>query len=341
MAATARPRGPKLSILIPALDRLDQLEPTLVSVLANRPERCEIVVVLSADYDDPYQLEGEVRFLVAAECRTVVDALNAGLRACRGQVIHVLGCGAEVPDGWTAPIWDHFQDSRVAAVAPLVLGAKAAGRIRAAGLDYTLGGVRRELSSGQLHAAAPAEPLDVVAAPLVAGFYRAAYLVALGQAFSREFGDALADVELGLRLQRLGCRTVLEPRSLVFAPETTAAETTAFAAGRLSERFFWRQVEGRRRWGAVAAHLVLLAADALRACGSIRGLARFCGRLVGLLEPQRTVDSLEATPLDAPQPAPTPTALEGRRVDPPHADVPEPHQGAPTPKSASARRRAA
>ena len=56
---------PRLSIVIPVLGDPQQLDDTLLSVLENRPARCEIVVVHNRPYHDPYHLCEEVRFIQA------------------------------------------------------------------------------------------------------------------------------------------------------------------------------------------------------------------------------------------------------------------------------------
>ncbi len=56
--------APRLSILIPALGIAEELERTLLSVLENRPEDAEVVVVDAFGYDDPYDLgSAEVRLI--------------------------------------------------------------------------------------------------------------------------------------------------------------------------------------------------------------------------------------------------------------------------------------
>ena len=51
---------PRLSIIIPALGNSARLESTLVSVLENRPLDCDIIVVHTGEYNDPYDLAGEI-----------------------------------------------------------------------------------------------------------------------------------------------------------------------------------------------------------------------------------------------------------------------------------------
>jgi Glycosyltransferases involved in cell wall biogenesis len=43
---------PRLSIVIPAVSSAEDLEQTLVSVLENRPDDCEIMVALGCHHDD-------------------------------------------------------------------------------------------------------------------------------------------------------------------------------------------------------------------------------------------------------------------------------------------------
>ena len=64
MPTTTAPH-PRLSIIIPAPGNETTLEETLVSVLENRPENSEIVVVLGFGYHDPWSVGEEVRFIQA------------------------------------------------------------------------------------------------------------------------------------------------------------------------------------------------------------------------------------------------------------------------------------
>ena len=56
---------PRLAIIISAVGSIEALENTLVSVLENRPADCDVVVVHSKPYSDPYELKNEVRFVSA------------------------------------------------------------------------------------------------------------------------------------------------------------------------------------------------------------------------------------------------------------------------------------
>ncbi|HVW38151.1 MAG TPA: glycosyltransferase, partial [Pirellulales bacterium] len=162
----------RLSILIPFLGNRDSLENTLASVLQNRPEGAEIVVALGQEYDDPYQLGEEVRFVRAAGATTLAAALNQGFGACQGPIVHTLGCGVTVGDGWTDRALRRFDDRRVASVAPLIVDADHPQRVWSAGLEYRAGGACRRLGQGVLIDSAQGLGGRLVGPSWVAGFYR-------------------------------------------------------------------------------------------------------------------------------------------------------------------------
>ncbi len=76
---------PRLSIVIPVVGDPRHLDDTLVSVLQNRPDDCEILVVHNRPYDDPYELSDEVRFVEARRGSRLVDCLNVGIAASRAR----------------------------------------------------------------------------------------------------------------------------------------------------------------------------------------------------------------------------------------------------------------
>lgn len=272
---------PKLSIVIPALDSLALLEPTLVSVLQNRPDDCEIVVLLSRAYDDPYQLGDEVRFVVVREGTDAARSLEAGLRICRGEVVHVLSAGAEVEEGWTAAALEHFLDQRIAAVAPLVLRSRdETDVVCSIGVEYGLGGTRRTLGRGQA-AEEFDRNIDVLGPTLVAAFYRREVLLTLPSPFEAAVTDALVDVDLALQLKAAGYRAVFEPRSVAYLNDAQSPAASAFASGRGAERVFWRNAQTLGLLRSVALHGFTVAGDLLGRGGFGEKLLRLLGRAVG------------------------------------------------------------
>ena len=93
MMPKAMPGRPRLSIVVPAPSDTAALEETLVSVLENRPDDCEIVVGLGCEYDDPWNIREEVRFVQAPPGTSLVACINLGVAASTGRVVHVLAAG--------------------------------------------------------------------------------------------------------------------------------------------------------------------------------------------------------------------------------------------------------
>src|SRR5688572_24937936 len=108
---------PRLSIVIPCVGGAAEFDGTLVSVLQHRPADCEVVVLHTEQYDDPYDLQGEVEFR-RSQHQTVVELVNEGLAAATGDIVHVLGCGVEATEGWADAALPHFDDPQVATVSP-------------------------------------------------------------------------------------------------------------------------------------------------------------------------------------------------------------------------------
>ena len=128
---------------------LKRLEDTLVSVLENRPEGCQIVVVLNGPYEDPYDLKDEVCFVQAGAGAGFAESVNAGIAASQAEILHILTSGVEVTSGWADAAMACFADARAAAVAPLVLDRQRPERVVSAGLTYRVGGAVRRLGYGK------------------------------------------------------------------------------------------------------------------------------------------------------------------------------------------------
>jgi GT2 family glycosyltransferase len=268
---------PRLSILIPALDSSPRLETTLVSVLENRPHDCEIVVVLRSRYDDPYDLADEVRFIVDSEANGLAAAIETGLNACRGPVVHLLSAGAEVDEGWADAALEHFLDHRIAAVAPLVLRSRDESLVCSAGIEYRSGGARTRRACGLPIGDVGRTSFDVLGPTAVAGFYRREALLSLARPFDRAVTDGLLDVDTALQLRAAGYRAVVEPRSVVFRSVAESAVVSPFAAGRGAERLFWRNAPQRGMVRELLAHVGTVLGELF----AKRTLGEKAGRLVG------------------------------------------------------------
>ena len=252
---------PRAACIIPALYSTESLETTLVSVLERRNDDCEVIVVLRAAYDDPYQLQGEVQFLQAPPGSSLVACLNVGLAAATAPVVHFLASGWQAGDGWMDAALARFDDPGIAAVAPAIFDAADRQRLLTSGVGYNRGGKRsicRAPDSGDSLWTA-----DIIGPMLLAAFYRKSALDALAGVPSA-VGDSLADIDIALSLVHAGWQTVSEPNCSVFALSNEVIETSAsngYAAGLNAERLFWRHAGELGRVSSMAAHMGTVAGD--------------------------------------------------------------------------------
>lgn len=270
----------QLAIVIPYVGNSKRLEDTLVSVLANRPDGSEVVVVLDAPYDDPYDLDDEICFVEAPKGTSPAASVNYGIEAAHAPLIHVLTCGCEVSEGWTEAAVACFEDARVAAVAPLVIQADDRDRVLAAGLGYSPGGQTFHREQGR-RAVLIRDLADVTAPHPAAAFYRRSALESAG-GFPGQWSLPLATLDLALTFDSLGLDVVLEPQSAVAAPPLCDPVPGAFRRSLEAERFYWRW-SGQSKRTSLVAHVGHVTADCLAGFANLSVFARTAGRLVGLL----------------------------------------------------------
>lgn len=266
---------PRLAIVISAVGTIESLEGTLVSVLENRPADCEILVALHEPYQDPYSLQGEVRFLEPPRRATSVERIQQALAGIRAPLVHLLSSGCEVSEGWADEALARFGDRRVASVAPLVTEV-GSERIVAAGVGYRKRGQR--FLVGQGLAACTAELHHNVVGPATfAAFYRKAAIDFVG-GLSTQLGPRQADVDLALTLRHAGFTTALEPRSRVLASPAVDPCLSPRLEALHNERLFWRQLPETGWLPALAAHGSTVALEALASIGRPRMLSQIVAR---------------------------------------------------------------
>ena len=142
-------------------------------------------------------------------------AANTGIRASCGDIVELLNDDTEVHAGWASSALEWFQDSSVAAVAPVVLTGADRSVVDSAGDRYYVGGI-----AGKRGHREPLTPAYLSARPVFgasgsSAFYRRQALQRVG-GFPESFGAYFEDVDLAFRLQRAGYRTIFEPASRVF-----------------------------------------------------------------------------------------------------------------------------
>ncbi len=277
---------PRLSIIIPVLDSTTLLEEGLVSVLQYRPADCEVIVVLSGEYDDPYNLRDEdVRFVNAGEASDWLSIVNRGLAVAAGDVVHLLACGAEVQEAWADRALTHFEDAQVAAVAPLVLTAGDTERVLAAGVQVHRSGAGGARLAGKRLSGVPQVSQAVLGPSAIAAFYRTEALTAVGDQLDTFVGPALADVDLALRLQHDGFQAVFEPTSQIVLPrETLPTEAAGRERACHQERLFWRHLSAQGRAAQIALHFLAVLGESLWGLVTLRVHQTLAGRCQGLCD---------------------------------------------------------
>ena len=279
-------KPPRLSIVIPTPHDTAALEETLVSVLENRPDDCEIVVPLGCEYADPWNIAEEVRFVQAPAGSSLVGCINLGIASSRGEVINILAAGWRATEGWTDRPLEHFDAGDVGAVIPLEVAADDRDRVLSAGIRYGQGGRRIAVAPGGRQRAmdVPTRPSLAPTAPaLEAGFWRADVLELAGPGFSTVCGDTCADADMAVALVRSGFTAVVEPSSRVVPGATLRQRRAAFVSGLQAERLFWRSLAGQPLLLSLLLHGVEIVRHAI-ARAPFGTLAMLAGRAVGILQ---------------------------------------------------------
>ena len=192
---------PNVSIIIPHRQDDSRLEATLVSVLENRPDDCEVIVVHDGCYRDPYSLRDEVIFVEEESGSGSVRLLNAGLRAACAPVVNVLLDGVVVAEGWTEGASALLSDPKHTTASVNLVDGKLVStgivpltRVRASGL------MRGEVEQTRSN--------NLVSGPTLAcGFYRRKQLLAL-DGWNERLDLSVVDVELAWIMQTLGLNCV-------------------------------------------------------------------------------------------------------------------------------------
>lgn len=226
---------PRLAIIIACPGGADVFEDTLVSVLQHRPAACEVLVAHSEAYSDPYQLQGEVEFLHRPNEANRCALLNHALKATQADVIHVVGCGIEATDGWTASALRHFQDDNIGSVVPLLVSASEPLKLVAAGLHWSWGGAGGVLGTGIDRALAARLAPRVLGPHLQAAFYRRDVLLALG-GWDEQLPAEAAALDLAISLSELEYGVELETECKLLA----AAGSVEPIASKILEQLYWR-----------------------------------------------------------------------------------------------------
>ena len=239
---------PRLSIVVFCFHDTPLLEETLVSVLQNRPDDSEVLVMHDGSYEDPYDLGDEVRFIEADGVPSMTQAANLAMQNSRGLIVHFLA-GGVVPDAsWSEVALKHFDEENTVAVVPLLLHEKDAS-VACLGVRQTGLHNRALVGFGREHL--EVESLESDGPNLVAAFYRKSQLMSLG-GFQEDLGDEYSDLDAGLRLQEVGDVVTAADCVLRVGRCDKPRRVSAVSRGRLHHRFLTRR---RESMGALRYHV--------------------------------------------------------------------------------------
>jgi len=222
------PPIPRLSIIVPIGRDLAAFERTLISVLENQPADCEILVAHDGNYDDPFQLCDELRFVIA-DSNATVDLVSAGVAEARGRFVHVLADGIRATAGWADAAVEKFEHFDAGAVAPIIRHA-ATQKIIAAGWGDA--GDRLCQPAWQGRDEVGTNPPKLIGAYLQASFWRREVIRSLADAFTgRESAEAAYAYEHLMRAA--GWRCVLATECNLLNDSTTLPwDSTSFGRGK-------------------------------------------------------------------------------------------------------------
>lgn len=259
-------------------------EETLVSVLENRPEGCEIIVVLGCEYSDPWNIREEVSFLVAPRGSSTTACINLGISSTRASIVHVIRPGWRATAGWIEAAVRRFDSEDVGTVVPLSVCDDDVSRVLSCGIRVAPGGRRIECKP-RSNRRQPTEiaAICVEGPSLAAGFWRTELFDLDGPGFPTACGDGLADADMAVTAAAAGWTCAVEPTCLVIAPKHLPKRSGSFLAGLHAERLFWRSRGGRSLLMPLAAHVLEIARHAIAVAPWGTAAALF-GRLIAIAQ---------------------------------------------------------
>ncbi|WP_302119452.1 glycosyltransferase family A protein [Allorhodopirellula heiligendammensis] len=213
------PTIPRLSIVVPFRGDSDSFESTLISVLQHLPDACEVIVPHAGDYDDPFELADEVRFVETAASLT--NQIGEAAAIARGRFVHILSDGYRATEDWTETAYDAFEQHDTGMVVPVVRrslgdGIVHAGWTRARGTACDLIGAGSDRLAGK-------QLRSVEGSFLSASFWRRDLLRSLTGSFR---GDDVIEASMvySLLSRQSGWRCVCAPECTLEVAENTAGD---------------------------------------------------------------------------------------------------------------------
>ncbi|KLU06547.1 hypothetical protein RISK_001302 [Rhodopirellula islandica] len=202
---------PRLSIVVPHGGDDAAFESSLASVLQHRPDGCEVIVSHDGNYDDPFDLAEEVRFVDSGSTnvlRQITDAAELAM----GRFVHVVADGHVATADWTDAALAQFEGHETGVVVPVVRDPESQ-RIEHAGWRTTASSACGPIGFGDKQVARKAAA-RVEGAFLAASFWRRDLLRSLSGTY-RGTDTIEASVGFGHLVTQAGWRCVIAEDSVM------------------------------------------------------------------------------------------------------------------------------
>jgi GT2 family glycosyltransferase len=209
----------RVSIVIPNWNGKKWL-PVCLDSLRNQTFRDFVVYVV-----DNGSTDGSVEFMEASypEVRVVrnsenlgfAEGMNVGIRASKGEYVVSLNNDTETDPDWLAELVRQMdRHPEMGSAASALLDFKDRSRIDSLGDGYSLDGRSYKVGSAQLFYPVT-EPFEILCPCAAASIYRSSMLKRIGL-FDKDFFAYMEDVDLGLRAQLAGYRSICIPTAFVY-----------------------------------------------------------------------------------------------------------------------------
>ena len=267
-------RDPRVSIVVAHLCDAS-LERTLLSVLENRSDDCEIVVI-HHHYHDPYELGDEVRFVrVGSHNLTLGHQFALGLRECDAPIVNWIYPGVTVTKNWFEEPIKLMEDPYIGSVSTVIKQNDTGSTKDVCGLQQTFTFDRKEISQ------ADAKKTGMLGPTKWCAFYRKAALQQIDQKF--RFGHGNFDLEYAMALKMIGFECQMATQSLAEIDLGNVAEVSEFKLGRERQQLLWRHATMNGSFQATVATAAAIFGETIGAISSPHKLLSVAGRLTSML----------------------------------------------------------
>ena len=230
----------RFSIIIPLHGDRRSFDDTLASVLRHRPDSSQIIVVHDGSYDNPYEIQDEIDFVVCSTRAGLIRYFNSALDEATGQYIALLRPGVRLNEGWSYPVEIAFQNPQVASVSPMIVTPGKRTTMIAAGVTNGHG-YRRQIVGSRARIIPRTIRRIVSLGPTSwAAFYRRESVAQIGVC-----GDGMhshyLDLDLALSLKAIGYQCEFCPNCVVDIEDPALiTEELVLSHGRSAQRAYCR-----------------------------------------------------------------------------------------------------